>query len=124
MSTKCNHLRTGLFLFCSVLVVCSCGPSLYVQNFSMSTIAEHNRVHIESGRKQTYGELGVSYFNTLKSNKSQFVMERSYDFEKRDENLKTLNTHVNSPGEVFGIYGAILGRLYLRSGCWICGWGS
>jgi hypothetical protein len=77
----------------------------------MSTIAEHNRVHIESGRKQTYGELGVSYFNTLKSNKSQFVMASSYDFEKREENLKTINTHVNSPGEVFGIYGAILGRL-------------
>jgi hypothetical protein len=101
---------TGIFCILIFIVLTRCGPSLFLQKCSISKIADHNRIHIETGRKNSYGEMGVSYFQNLNENKSQLALEKSYDLEKSIESYQSTNTIVHTTGQVFGVYGTIAGK--------------
>lgn len=102
--------KYSLLLVCISVFLCNCLPESHLQKFSSSMLPNNNRIYIESGEEERYGEFGISVSNSFRNDSVAFAEGTYYDFEKKKNDTTKTNVFLKFPDQMLTLFGAICGK--------------
>lgn len=99
-----------LLMCIGVFLLCNCLSESHLQHFSSSMLANNNRIHIESGEVERYGEFGISVSNSFRRDSVAFAEGTYYGFEKQKSDTSMANVYLKFPDQMLTMFGAICGK--------------